>query len=261
MVTFRPPLAFLAQVDNAEKTASAVGVSACDAPPLKLGPLIAEEAEVAGTAAALHQLDLQLMYLWRVHRVDYYGAREEAGVEEMQREIAAWGQRTGRAAHNAAVTDASAPGPASTGVEDRMAVYGRWAEGVDTRWAARAACDPLAGPCWRAELAQLEEEWLMSNVRKIDEGKYGCNQVGSCAYALTKPNRHDPPSTDLANPSACCHKLPSLSIPMLTDAHVSASAAQLPKALLGPRLCEEALEDEAHRYPGGGTQCAYGAVL
>eukprot|EP00854_Cymbomonas_tetramitiformis_P002488 gene2488-3232_t len=143
-----------------------------------------KEEEATGDAATtaepeakiLEQLDLQLCYLWRVHRVNYY-AGEEGKTEAFFLED--YGKRSGRAPTvGKPSTEASAePAKEADLQEDSEGLS--WASKVDDAWSSRKSQgDPLLKLTWSTEMAQNEEEWLTSCVRKIDEGKYGCNEPG-----------------------------------------------------------------------------------
>jgi hypothetical protein len=55
-------------------------------------------AVVPAVAADVQQLDVQLAYLWRVHRVDYYGGTESSTAEEYEKasDVEVWGKCAGR---------------------------------------------------------------------------------------------------------------------------------------------------------------------
>jgi len=123
----------------------------------------------------LHKLDVQLEYLWRVHRVDYYGGKESAGYQDMQRAPAAWGARTPRPPHlfpSDDITDLRA--------HPTVQAFAKWCEEMESTWRGRVRGGEgeLERRAGRRETAVAEEAWLDANVRKIEEGKFGCMQPG-----------------------------------------------------------------------------------
>jgi len=114
-------------------------------------------AEVAG------KLDVVLMYLWRVHGVDYYAGSETLEPEDSQ--------RAGPRPTLRCPRPEEGEHPDETVHAQQEAILEK---GVDAVWRARMGRgDPFQDPLHAARVEAHMEEWVAAQVVKIDEKKWG----------------------------------------------------------------------------------------
>eukprot|EP00271_Cylindrocystis_brebissonii_P005834 TRINITY_DN18169_c0_g1_i1.p1 TRINITY_DN18169_c0_g1~~TRINITY_DN18169_c0_g1_i1.p1 ORF type:complete len:940 (+),score=181.73 TRINITY_DN18169_c0_g1_i1:351-3170(+) len=112
-------------------------------------------------------LDVYLTYLWRVHGVDYYGARESQGGPPRG------GLRTIRAGEK---EDTEEEGEAAKGEKEKSEEGQVVLKRVDDRWQARigpTGVDPLAALLGNGQVETAIAATMEAHVKKIKDEKYG----------------------------------------------------------------------------------------
>lgn len=131
------------------------------------GETVLDAAVTAHTTE--ERLDVALVYLWRVHGVDYYGGSQPEGLECATPESRHLRRAEDRAAMEALAGDSDAAAAAE-------AAFRQWEATVDETWEARLtegdAAEALVGT---KEVEAEVEAWIKDQVTVESEGqKYGC---------------------------------------------------------------------------------------